>query len=129
MKPVVPIAISGAHPSETVFRGTIEFQGVTEPVSNATVHVRLQETSRADAKATTVAEQVINDVNIVPDGPPLPFTLPMPPNENGRYVVRVHADVAGDGNVSQGDYVSTQSYPVDMNAEQPGLAIVAKRVG
>lgn len=110
-------------------RGTVDFQGVKEPVSDVTVHVRLEETSRADAKATTVAEQVIDHVNIVPEGPPIPFTLPMPPNENGRFVVRVHADVAGDGKVSRGDYVSTQSYPVDMNADQSGLAIAAKRVG
>lgn len=129
MKPNNSNATSEAHPSEMSIRGTVDFQGVKEPVNNATVHVRLQETSRADAQATTVAEQVINNVNIVPEGPPIPFTLPMPPNENGRYVVRVHADVAGDGKVSQGDYVSTQSYPVDMNAEESGLAIVAKRVG
>src|SRR5882672_12779475 len=125
MKPNSSNATSGTHPSEMSIRGTVDFQGVKEPVSDATVHVRLQATSRADAPATTVAEQVINHVNIVPEGPPIPFTLPMPPNENGRFVVRVHADVAGDGKVSQGDYVSTQSYPVDMNAEQSGLAIVA----
>ena len=129
MKPTSSNATSAAHPSETSICGTVDFQGVKEPVSDATVYVRLQETSRADARATTVAEQVINHVNIVPEGPPIPFTLAMPPSESGRYVVRVHADVAGDGKVSQGDYVSTQSYPVDMNTEQSGLAIVAKRVG
>jgi uncharacterized lipoprotein YbaY len=129
MKPTSSNATSGTHPFEMSIRGTVDFQGVKEPVSDATVYVRLQETGRADAKATTVAEQVINHVDIAPEGHPISFTLPIPPDENGRYVVRVHADVTGDGKVSQGDYVSTQSYPVDMNAELSGLAIVAKRVG
>lgn len=129
MKPNSSNQTSAAYPSETTIRGTVEFQGVKDPVSDATVHIRLQDTSRADAPATTVAEQVLEHINIVPDGQPLPFTLQMPANENSRYVVRVHADVTGDGKVSRGDYVSTRSYPVDMNDEQSGLTIVARRVG
>src|SRR5215207_9446236 len=108
MKPNSYNQTSAAPPPETTIRGTVDFLGVKDPVSDATVHIRLQDTSRADALATTVAEQVIDHVDIVPDGQPLPFTLQMPANENSRYVVRVHADVTGDGKVSRGDYVSTQ---------------------
>ena len=129
MKPNSYDQTSGAPSPETTIRGTVDFLDVKDPVSDATVHIRLQDTSRADSPATTVAEQVIDHVNIVPDGQPLPFTLQMPANENSRYVVRVHADVTGDGKVSRGDYVSTQSYPVDMNDEQSGITIVVRRVG
>ena len=129
MKPDSSNATSVVHPSETSISGTIDFQGVDKPVSDATVYVRAQDISRADARATTVVEQVINHVNIVPQGPPITFTLRISPSESGHYVVRVHADVDGDGKVSRGDYVSTQSYPVDVSAEQSGLTIVARRVG
>src|ERR1044071_8663060 len=112
MKPNSYDQTSGAPSPETTIRGTVDFLDVKDPVSDATVHIRLQDTSRADSPATTVAEQVIDHVNIVPDGQPLPFTLQMPANK-----------------VSRGDYVSTQSYPVDMNDEQSGITIVVRRVG
>jgi uncharacterized lipoprotein YbaY len=108
--------------------GTIEFQGVSEPSSDVTVHVRVQDTSRADAKALTVAEQVIRNVKIVPGGPALPFRVDgIPENPATNYTLRVHADVSGDGLVNKGDYVSMQSVPVKSSGGQ-GLTVVARRV-
>src|SRR5678815_3831718 len=93
--------------------GTIEFKDVRKPTLNVTVYVRVLDTSYADAPSPIVAEQILKGVNIVPGAPPLVFTVHgVPENPKARYVVRVHADVNGDGKVSKGDYISTQSYPV-----------------
>lgn len=109
--------------------GTIEFQGVTAPTPNVTVHVRVQDTSRADARARTVAEQVLRGVNVAPGSPPLSFTVRgIPLDQRARYSVRVHADVNGNGVVSRGDYVSTESHPVHTSESSASLSIVARPV-
>lgn len=110
--------------------GTIEFRDVREPARDVTVHVRVQDTSAADARAVTVAEQVIRGVNIEPASPRIPFMVEgVPQNTPGRLIVRVHADVDGNGTVSRGDYVSTQSHPVERGSQAAPMTIVARRVG
>lgn len=109
--------------------GTIEFRDVYEPALNATIRVRVQDTGRADASASTVAEQVLQGVNIVPGLEPIPFEVHgIPQNPRARLTVRVHADVDNNGVVSRGDYVSTQSYPVEIGGEHAVLSIVARPV-
>src|SRR5262245_55608773 len=84
--------------------GTIEFQDVREPVHNVTVYVRVQDTSRTDASASTVAQLALGAVNITPGGRPLPFKIKgIPKNPSARYTVRVHADLNGSGVISRGD--------------------------
>jgi uncharacterized lipoprotein YbaY len=110
--------------------GTIEFQEVCEPARNVTVYVRVQDTSSADAVALTVAQQVLRGVDIVPGAPPIPFAVQgIPENARARYTVRVHADVNGNGAVSRGDYVSTQSYPVQTTGQPAVVTILARYVG
>lgn len=109
--------------------GTIEFQNVGEPAFGVTVYVRVQDTGRADAPALTAVEEVLLGVNIVPGAPPAPFTIHgIPQNPDAHYTVRVHADVDGDGRVSRGDYVSTQSYPLPAGGQRAVLAILARPV-
>lgn len=122
-------ATSASSPGDASVSGMIEFQDVREPALNVTVYVRVQETSRADARASTVAEQVLRGVNIVPGPSPIPFAVHgIPQNPRARYVVRVHADVDGDGVVSRGDYVSMQSYPVETSGKRELVTIMARQV-
>jgi len=121
---------SPAGSDESGVTGIIEFQDVKEPVHDATVYVRVQDVGRADAAANTVAEEVIRNVDILPNGVPLQFQVKgIKPSASGHYAVRVHADVSGDGRVSPGDYVSTQSYPVDLSEQSAKVSIVTRRVG
>jgi Type III secretion system lipoprotein chaperone (YscW) len=114
-------------PAGASLSGTIEFKGVSVQ-QEARVHVRVQDTTRVGAAAVTVAEQVLERVTIAPGSPPLMFKVTgIPHNPQARYTVRVHADVDGNGVVSRGDYVSTQSYHVDPAAPHP-IAIVAQPV-
>jgi uncharacterized lipoprotein YbaY len=83
-------------------------------LSGARVRVALEDVSRADAPATIIAEELMRDVTYDPtQGRPLPFRLDGEiPDERASYVVRVHVDVDGDGEISQGDFISMESYPV-----------------
>jgi len=75
-----------------------------------------------------IAEVILRNVDISAEASPLPFTIAnVTVVPGGRQVVRVHADVDGDGRVSRGDYVSMQSYPV--TADTSGrMEIVVREV-
>ena len=120
-------AATSREAGKTNLSGTIEFKDVKEPASNATVHVRVQETGRSDAPAVTVAEAVLRNVNIVPRAQSTPFIVRgIPRNARAHYSVRVHVDVDGSGVVSRGDYVSTQSYRFQTSSE-PAVVKIAVR--
>jgi uncharacterized lipoprotein YbaY len=109
--------------------GTIIFDGDGEPPAGATVYVRLEDVSRADAPATVVAEQVIREAHPGAQAGGLAFTLhgsPLDPRR--RYGVRVHVDVDGDGAVGAGDYVSTTSYAVRADRVPVRLSVAVRRI-
>ena len=95
-------------------RGRILFDKDVGPFTSATVYVRLENVSRADAAAVCVAEQVHREVShAAGEEKTLPFELHVDAvNERAEYSVRVHVDVDGDGAISTGDYISPESYPV-----------------
>jgi len=94
--------------------GEIVFGEGNEAFSGATAYVRLEDVSRADAPSDVVAEQVIRQVKYQPGQTGrLAFDLRgSTHHEHARYIVSAHVDVDGDGQVSRGDYVTMQSYPV-----------------
>ena len=110
--------------------GTIVFGADLEPFVGATVHARLEDVSRADAPARVAAESVLREVEAGRQAPNrLEFTIEAPPLEpRASYVVRVHVDVDGDGQVGVGDYVSTASHPVAVRGSATQLSIPVKRV-
>ena len=121
--------VTSRQPGKANLSGTIEFQDVKKPASNVTVHVRVQETGRSDAPAVTVAEAVFRNVKLVPGTQSMPFTVrDIPRNARARYSVRVHVDVDGSGGVSRGDYVSTQSHPVETSGEPAVVKIAVQPV-
>jgi len=116
-------------PRARAISGTIRFEDVRRPADNVTIYVRVEEVGRLDAPASRVAEVVLRGVNVFPGSPPIPFTISeLFPDPSRRYVVRVHADVDGDGKVSRGDYVSVQSYPVLHTVEADRVDIVVREV-
>jgi hypothetical protein len=112
-----------------VISGTIQFEDVRRLVPDVTVYVRVEEVSRLDAPASRIAEVVLRGVRVLPGSPSIPFTVhDVVLDPSGRYVLRVHADVDGDGRVTRGDYVSVQSYPVPTSADAGGVAIAVREV-
>jgi uncharacterized lipoprotein YbaY len=108
------IVNSSAFENASLVQGEIVIDETGNSFSGATVHVRLEDTSRADAPARIVAEQVLEDVSHTAGAETrLPFALEATSvDEKSRYTVRAHVDVDGDGKVSRGDFLSMESYPV-----------------
>ena len=109
-------------------RVSVLFSPDVQDVRHATVYLRLEEVGRSDAPSRIVAEQVLRDI-AYQRGVPLQLELrgAAPPG-GGRYQVRVHVDVDGDGQVSPGDYVSTEHYPVIPSGAATQLQVRVHRV-
>jgi uncharacterized lipoprotein YbaY len=101
-------------PRETVVDGEIRLPDDAGAFHGATVRVTLVDVTRADAPSRTVTEETIRDVTH--GGGPggvVPFRLQVQSvDARARYAVRAHVDVDGNGQVSRGDYISTESHPV-----------------
>lgn len=95
-------------------QGEIVFPTGDLPEATADVIVQVEDISRADAPAQVVGEQRLARVRLEPGGR-LTFSIDVPADqvdEKHLYSVRVHADVAGSGEVRRGDLISTKTHPV-----------------
>lgn len=93
------------------------------------VVVRVEDVSRADAAARVVGEARAERGAGLTDGAPLRVAVPVRGvDERASYAVRVHVDADGDGQVSEGDYVSTQRYPVLTGGHPAAVAVAVQRV-
>ena len=99
--------------SRPLVTGNVVIEG-GRPFSGAQMRIMLEDVSRLDAPSIGIAEQVIDDVVYNPgSGASLEFSLHGAiPNERANYTVRVHVDVDRDGQVSRGDYITMESFPV-----------------
>ena len=104
-------AVPGAEP---LVSGEILFSENASSFSGATVYVRLEDVSNADAPSKVIAEQILRDISYKAQSKtPLAFSIHgRSVNAKASYAVRVHVDTDADGEVSLGDYISMESYPV-----------------
>lgn len=82
--------------------------------AGSVAHVRLLDTSIADAPSITMAEVSLTDIagNVGQDNP-IRFELyGEAPNPRARYSVSAHIDTDDSGRIAVGDYITVQSYPV-----------------
>lgn len=122
---------SPVTPDEPLVRGTLVFEPSRPDLSGATVRVRLEEVSRADASARVVAERTIDDPADRLSGDGLPFALSGSRNEidsGGRYSVAAHVDVDDDGEVSTGDFVTMESHPVLTRGHPDEVTVSVRKV-
>ncbi len=98
--------------------------------AGGTLYCRIEDITEADAIAGVLAEQTL-DVSNVPYGESLHLEIEVP-EENiqakASYSVRLHLDKSGNGRVSSGDYVTTQSYPVLTHGAPRRISANLKRV-
>jgi uncharacterized lipoprotein YbaY len=111
-------------------KGKISFAEKPPSFAGATIHVRLEDITDVDVAAKTVAEYVQRDVAFDPEsGDDLLFAINGdPPDPRASYSVRVHIDLDGDGEVSSGDFISMQSYPVITFGHPRELSIIVRPV-
>lgn len=104
----------GMLDSVLLIKGEILFEEEAKSFSGATVYVRLEDVSLADAPSKIVTEQVIYDVSYqAGSNTKLEIRLyGQIPDKRKSYAVSVHVDLNGNGQVDRGDYISMESYPV-----------------
>jgi uncharacterized lipoprotein YbaY len=96
--------------------GEIRFPRLKRPLHQAVVKILVNDVTRADARAKTMARAEAGPCSAeAGEDYRIPFTIEVDDGEidpGARYVLAAHADLDADGEVSQGDYVTIQSYPV-----------------
>ncbi len=98
-------------------------------LEGATIHVRLEDVGRADARAPVIARTVVPSPVSPASSRGVPFSLEGPPlDPRGQYGLRVHVDLDGDGQVGRGDFVSTTTYPVEAARLPVELSVWVHRV-
>jgi uncharacterized lipoprotein YbaY len=108
--------------------GTILFSDDVAPFSQATAHIRLLDVSKMDAPHETIAQQQIKDIKY-PSAEKIDFSLKgRIKDQRGTYIVSVHIDVDGDGQISTGDYITTGYYEVPTVGNTTGLNVKVYRV-
>jgi uncharacterized lipoprotein YbaY len=96
---------------EVLVSGDITIVDSQSSFAGATVYVRLEDISQADAASTVVAEQVLRDISDT--DLPLQFSLTGELfDEQANYIVTVHVDVDDNGALNTGDFITMESYPV-----------------
>ena len=111
-------------------KGKITFEEVATPFTAATVYVRLESITAADIASEAVADYVERDVVFDPKtSSDLLFAIAgNPPDPRASHTVRVHIDIDGDGEVSKGDFISMQSYPVITFGHPREISILVRQV-
>ena len=110
--------------------GEVVFSEPLHRSGSAVVRVRLLDVTRADADAEVLAEQVIPDVKLEPEGRPrVPFELfGNPQDERRRCIVDVHVDLTGDGEVKVGDWITMASHPVVTRGQPTTVTVRVREV-
>ena len=113
-----------------MIEGDVTFETVVSPISSATLFVRIQDVSRADAPSIVVAEVALRDISLQPGrNRRLPFRLDAPAlDPRGRYNLMAHLDVDNSGAISAGDYLTMESVPVGESGPGVRFSVPARPV-
>lgn len=115
---------------DSLVSGTIVFDSARPDLSDATIHVRLEDTSLMDGPSRVVSERLlrVSEEDRPTDG--IPFTLrERSPDPRTSYSVSVHVDITSSGTLDEGDYVSTESYPVLTFGHPDRVTVEVRRIG
>ena len=100
--------------SQFLLKGEITFAKTGTSFSGATAYIRLEDVSQADAASKIIAEQIVENISHQQGGDEkVQVSLQSQTlDERASYIVSVHIDVDGDRQVSTGDYINMESYPI-----------------
>jgi uncharacterized lipoprotein YbaY len=111
-------------------KGLIYFEGGVIEVGGASVYVRLLDVSRADAASSTIAEYRITHL---PAGTKTSETISFEieaevPDPRASLILAAHLDMNRDGEISIGDYITMESFPVSPKALSNKYTIKLRRI-
>jgi uncharacterized lipoprotein YbaY len=102
-------------PSEklAIVKGEIVFDNSLNFSPKSTIYVRLEDVTMIDSHSEVISEQIIRGANHQDNSnSKINFEIQGMICDKHSYIVSVHADLDGDGNISKGDFINMQSYPV-----------------
>lgn len=89
--------------------GELIFPSDTQDFTGARVLFRVEDTGLQDVAAAVHHETLLHDVAFAPR---LAFNLDVPPANSNGLTLFVHVDMDHSANITRGDYITAQSYPV-----------------
>lgn len=97
-----------------LIEGEIDFVDVPSPIFDATIYVRLLDMSWADAPSKVIAEEVIPNISIKAIRPSsIPFSMRIPELDKSlMYTLSAYINVNGKEEITDGDYITMESFPV-----------------
>jgi uncharacterized lipoprotein YbaY len=106
--------------------GEICFSKIYASFTNATISIKIENVSHADAVARVIFEHHLTGVSRSPDNHgPVPFVISFQETEPLSHCsLRIHVDVNATGEVTLGDYVSTQNYLLNNNSSPIHLQVI-----
>jgi uncharacterized lipoprotein YbaY len=117
------------RPGPQIVQGSIWMDQET-PLFKGTIYLRIIDVSRADALSQSVAEEVLRDILLGgAHTHSIRFSIKFDPEKGKRYDLFVHIDVDGDCRISQGDYISAVSYPINPWESSSPLEIRVIKLG
>lgn len=97
--------------ADSVVEGQVVAGEYIENLRGATVVLRVEESSRADAPSTVIAEKVLTSCWLAEDAASFSVAVPGV-DPRATYRVTATVDLDGDGRIGRGDFLSVVSYPV-----------------
>ncbi|MBL8293500.1 MAG: YbaY family lipoprotein [Bryobacterales bacterium] len=108
-----------------IVTGEVRFAEPPRLPAGAVAHVRLLDTTYADAAAKVVAERKLTDIA----GESFEFALEASDIDPlRRYTVSVHISAQGGNRIQPGDYLNTQDYPVLTRSYPSRVSVIVSRV-
>ena len=112
-------SVNNSSPPKIV-TGEIIISSLTKPFRNATVHIRLEDISYADSRASLIAEKTLPDISHTggAQDTAVSFTIELTSEQAAKiqpendYTVRAWVDVDNDGERDADDLYSTEQYSI-----------------
>ena len=108
----------------------VTFDVEANAFQSATLYGFVEDVSRADAPAQSLASLVLRDVSHAAgetDGPEFTIRVAVP-DPKSVLAVRVHIDVDGDGSYSRGDFITMESYPVLTHGHPDRISVRVRQI-
>ena len=116
--------------SYVLIHGKIVFQGDLIDISGASVKIEIHDVSRADAKSVTVSTFQIDKLPMhssTANSIPFEMSVDFIPRR-ADYSIWAHIDVDGDDQISIGDFITMQSYPIKTQRVNEPFTVSVRQV-
>jgi uncharacterized lipoprotein YbaY len=113
----------------SIVKGEILFDRPLELSQKFTIYIRLEDVTMIDSYSKIITEKKIKSISHQYNSAnKLIFEIQGVICEKHRYIISAHADLDGDNNISKGDFINMQSYPVLTHGYPNFVSITLKEI-